>query len=94
MNNEKFLTIGTLALSVAFSTGTLQHIENNRNNYAKPNNYVSIINNPQTYNNIIIVDASLLNQNNLNLENVISLPIQGKKNVILNGARKRTLTWF
>lgn len=94
MNNERYFTLGTLALSVAFSTGAVQSRNINIKDFSPYNNYISVITEPSTYNNSVIFYADINNTRELTSSTVIPMMIAGTKKVTLNGARKRTLAWF
>lgn len=94
MNNERYFALGTLALSVAFSTGVVQIPNNYIEDFSPYNNYISVITEPSTYNNIVIFNSDINNTREFNSSAVIPMMIAGTKKVTLNGARKRTLAWF
>ena len=58
MNNERYFALGTLALSVVFSTGVVQIPNNYVEDFSPYNNYISVITEPSTYNNIVIFNKS------------------------------------
>ena len=94
MNNERYFALGTLALSVAFSTDVVQIPNNYVEDFSPYNNYISVITEPSTYNNIVIFNSDINNTREFNSSTVIPMMIAGTKKVTLNGARKRTLAWF
>jgi len=94
MNNERYFTLGTLALSVAFSTGVVQSPNKNIEDFSSYNNYISVITEPSTCNNSVIINATINNTREFTSSTVIPMMIAGTKKVTLNGARKRTLAWF